>query len=1029
MHRACRVLAFCLALSVVAFAAVGVARARDLSDMSSAEIKALQQRLTDGGCYSGATDGQASPALQAAIKACPSQDPVLRIETGMHVAPVKRIGVDRACRIAITGSYDKTARVWSLPDARLLHTLRVPIGPGDGGKLYAVAASPNGRWLAAGGWDAQWDITSTDYVYIFDSITGAVAARVGPFGSVINHLAFSPDGRWLAAASSKNIGLKVIDTQSWRIIAEDKNYADDSYGAGFGPDGRLYTVAYDGKLRQYGPGPDFKKLKEIATKATKEPYSLAVDPRGQLIAVGFSDSRTVDVYDASTLQFRFSADTSGLDNGNLSKVAWSPDGTRLFAGGAYEAVFQGVWKSPLITFDREGKRIGDPLPLSDDAILNLQLCGDDIAVAAADPAFGVVEGGSRVSTWKSGVAPDLRDKVEEAFTIAPDAKQVRFGLGDRAQEPVLFDLGQATVAASPNPVSDFIQPIIEGLPVTDWKNTYAPKFDGKPIAFEQYETSRSLAVRPDRKGFVLGTEYLLRAYDATGKELWEQAGPSIAWGVNISADGRTIVVAYGDGTVRWVRWSDGAELLALFVNRETKTWVAWTPSGYYKASPGGEDLIGWHLNRGWSQAADFFPASKFRDKYARADIVDRVLDTLDESEAIKQANLAKPSQRGAAQATIIETLPPVLSILSPADDAHVDTANLTIDYLLRSPSGTQIDSVEAVINGAPAGTRAAGDDSAVKKCIKDTHGLGRTAGALQGCRGSLTITLPAGVTEIGVFARIGSKSSEIAQVRVTREGPPALAEIATKPKLYALIAGISNYADPAYKLEFAAKDAHDFAGSLANQNGALYSEVSIKLLVDKDASAVAIKDGLDWLTHQVTDHDVGIVYLAGHGIVDERNRFYFLAADSDPQRLRATAVAKDDISDALDGLAGKALLFLDACHSGSMVSAGRRSTFDNNDVVNDFLHSERGVVVFAASTGRQVSMEDPSWGNGAFTKALVEGLGAPGVPALAKFSGSNTITPAILDAYIAQRVKALTGGKQSPVMNSTAPDFPLALAK
>src|SRR5580704_3231101 len=79
MHRTCRVLAFALALCVGAFAAVSAAQARDLSDMSGAEIKALQQRLTDGSCYSGAIDGQASPALQAAIKACPSQDPVLRI--------------------------------------------------------------------------------------------------------------------------------------------------------------------------------------------------------------------------------------------------------------------------------------------------------------------------------------------------------------------------------------------------------------------------------------------------------------------------------------------------------------------------------------------------------------------------------------------------------------------------------------------------------------------------------------------------------------------------------------------------------------------------------------------------------------------------------------------------------------------------------------------------------------------------------------------------------------------------------------
>ena len=32
--------------------------------------------------------------------------------------------------------------------------------------------------------------------------------------------------------------------------------------------------------------------------------------------------------------------------------------------------------------------------------------------------------------------------------------------------------------------------------------------------------------------------------------------------------------------------------------REAPQALAWTPSGYYMASPGGEDLIGWHVNRG-----------------------------------------------------------------------------------------------------------------------------------------------------------------------------------------------------------------------------------------------------------------------------------------------------------------------------------------------------------------------------------------------------------------------------------------------
>jgi WD40 repeat protein len=1014
-----------LALCVAVFVAAPAARASDLATMSADEIKALQHRLADGGCYQGAIDGQASPALKDAIKACPSQDPVLRIETGMHVAFIKWIDVDRACRIAATASDDKTVRVWSLSEGRLLRTLRVPIGPGNGGKMNATAVSPDGRWIAAGG----WDVTDENPVYVFHASTGALAARVGPFGNVINRLAFSPDGRWLAAMSSAGVGLKVIDVQTWRIVAEDKAYAGDSYGAAFGPDGSLYTVADDNKLRRYGPGPSFEKRQEITTRG--DPQSVSVDPRGELIAVGIYDRPEIDFYDVATLSFRSAADASGVDNGDLSNLAWSSDGARLYAGGLYDAPFEGVRKYPLLAFGRDGRQLGVPLPLGDNTIQNLQPCGDALAVAAA-VAFGLVAGEGQIRLWKTGVAPDMHGKRGDAFTIAADARQVRFGLGQGGADPVLFDLTQATVTSAPKALAGFIAPVIEGLPVADWLNAYHPTFADKPIALEPYERARALAIRSDRAGFILGADFLLRSFDAEGHRRWRQEGPGNAWGVNLSADGRIIVAAYGDGTIRWLRWSDGAELLALFVNRETKTWVAWTPSGYYMASPGGEDLIGWHINRGWNQAADFFPASKFRDKYSRADIVERVLDTLDEGEAIRQADLARP-QKAEVQAPIIESLPPVLSILSPGDDAQVDTTNVKIDYLVRSPSGTPIDAVEALINGTPAGARSTGDDNGVKKCIAETHGLGRTSGALQGCRGSLTLALESGMTEIGVSARAGAKSSDLAEIRVTRAASAVASQSAPKPKLYALIVGISNYADPANKLEFAAKDAHDFAGSLANQNGALYSEVVIKLLVDHDATAVDIKDGLDWLTQKVTERDVGIIYLSGHGIVDAGNRFYFLAGDSDPNRLRATAVAQDDIADVLARLAGKALLFLDACHAGSVLSTGQRSPFNNNEVVNDFLHSERGsergVIVFAASTGRQLSIEDPSWGNGAFTKALVEGLGSPGMPALAKIPGRETITPAMLELYISDRVSVLTGGKQSPVMTSTAPEFPFAIVR
>jgi WD40 repeat protein len=77
----------------------------------------------------------------------------------MHTARIGGIGVDAACRLLATASTDKTVRLWSLPDGRLERTIRLPIGEGDGGKIYAVALSSDGRWLAAGGYDASWEKT------------------------------------------------------------------------------------------------------------------------------------------------------------------------------------------------------------------------------------------------------------------------------------------------------------------------------------------------------------------------------------------------------------------------------------------------------------------------------------------------------------------------------------------------------------------------------------------------------------------------------------------------------------------------------------------------------------------------------------------------------------------------------------------------------------------------------------------------------------------------------------------------------
>jgi len=76
--------------------------------------------------------------VQAQTDSQTSAQPVLRIETGMHTANITHIGVDAAGRYLVTGSDDKTVRVWELATGRLLRTLRPPIGAGDEGKIYVA---------------------------------------------------------------------------------------------------------------------------------------------------------------------------------------------------------------------------------------------------------------------------------------------------------------------------------------------------------------------------------------------------------------------------------------------------------------------------------------------------------------------------------------------------------------------------------------------------------------------------------------------------------------------------------------------------------------------------------------------------------------------------------------------------------------------------------------------------------------------------------------------------------------------------
>jgi len=141
-------------------------------------------------------------------------------------------------------------------------------------------------------------------------------------------------------------------------------------------------------------------------------------------------------------------------------------------------------------------------------------------------------------------------------------------------------------------------------------------------------------------GVVLGTGWYLRAFAADGMPRWTQPAPASVWATNITADGRLVVAACGDGTIRWHRMDDGREVLALFPLADRRNWVAWTPEGIYAATPGAHGVLRWHVNRGWDAPAEAIPVAEIPETY-RPEAIRLMLQTLDTPRAIGLAILAE----------------------------------------------------------------------------------------------------------------------------------------------------------------------------------------------------------------------------------------------------------------------------------------------------------------------------------------------------------------------------------------------------
>ena len=531
--------------------------------------------------------------------------------------------------------------------------------------IYRLCASPDGRWLGA-------MLGGANGARVFDAKAGfreAFADRA--YGDDSYGCAFSPDGRRLVTTSfdGKLRLYRRQDGAFQRIKEARPDGGKRPFAIAFHPHsnggGRIAVGFHDTTAVQVLDGNDLspRYTPDTSGIGNGSLSSVAWSAEGGTLFAGgrYED----DTGNSPVLAWR--------DGGRGARTSWrAADNTVMdlapLPGGGLAA---GTTDPALVIFDARGKKSVDIRPRIAD--LRNKLGGRfRLSADGGQLAFGLGYGGKEPVRFDLAGRRLLRGLGNNQLNIVAQIQQRLAALG---YDPGAMDgeWGPRTRAAAaefrrdnglgePNRleldhpeldhalqqalgIAPLAAPRTEapGLAIRDWEDEYNPTLNGEPLELRPYERSRSLAIAPDGERFLLGTSWYLRLFDGAGRELWQRAVPGVAWGVNISGDGRLAVAAFGDGTIRWYRLKDGAPLLSLFVTRDGKDWVAWTPSGYYDASPGGDRLIGLHVNNGKDALADFYPASELRGRFYRPEVVALVLTELDEGIAIHRA-LAKTGQ-------------------------------------------------------------------------------------------------------------------------------------------------------------------------------------------------------------------------------------------------------------------------------------------------------------------------------------------------------------------------------------------------
>jgi len=930
-----------------------------------------------------------------------------------HLAEVTSLSISPDGRVAVSGSKDKTLKIWDLMTGREVRELK-----GHSAGVASVAITPDGRFALSGSEDGT--------LKLWNLATGDPVRDLASDKYRVKSIAISPDGKTAAISPpwgavrywNLETGLEI------QIRAETRRETQRRHGLealrlegliatgslAIPPSGKIMLFA---RMDDIGVA-DLATGREIRTfnQNSTDINSVAISPNGRLALSGDQGnghlSRELKLWD--------------LTNGRLLRVLSGREGHRVpvdkitFLPGGRLALSRGdaftsQGQAPeLKLWDVETGRV-----IRDFAIRGQLVFSPDGKVALSwRPA---ANDGNTLETWSMETGAKINEfnvpGLINTIAVSPNGRIALVGKHDeldlRDLETTLkirtlkeecnqndnnFDVRDCLYQNYAVGYSlDGTQALAGGHGIVKLWDLTTGRLLRK---FEQEGIITLAIISPDGKLGVVGNSGNgLKVWNlSTGAEVWDLAGHTgrLSAGA-FSPDGKTLLSGSWDGSVRVWDLESGKQLAAMVASNHGDH-LSISPQGFFDASGTYSNMLA--IVRGLNVTT----IEQVHQSLYNPDLIRQALAG-DPKDEVKRAgevvNLEKVLDSGPA---------PHAEITSHASSSTTNRDLVTVAVRIED-RGKGIGRIEWRLNGITVGV---------------TSG---PAGGGSEYTTQRELALDPGENVVEVIAYNGNNilASLPARTTITYGG---LSD-KPKPNLYILAIGINKYVDRGGQLpgsdestyfpplSLAVADATAFSDEMKKAGAGVYRKVRVITVLDERATLAGLDRIVQKVAAEIDPRDTFVLFAAAHGYsTQEDGRFYLIPQDyqggSDPTALASRAIGQDRLQDWIANRirAKKALILLDTCRSGALISGYERSRIDErpSEAAVGRLHEATGRPVLTATAAGEDALEVRKLGHGVFTAALIGALHHSDT------NNDGLVQVSELAAYVQQHVPKLADGSE-----------------